>query len=240
MPVISDRKILKRATKRAAGFMAGSRPAVAAKMTAMLPELAGELGDAALLRPRMVHENHDIAENGAKCGAGFIRLANGPHLEIDVELADELSPAKTIVVAAATLGPALEARITALFAERRALRALALEELATAALFELSDQITARIAAMAAAQGLGASDRYAPGDAGLPFTLQPVLHGLAGAERLGITLSGSGMMRPVKSLCFLMAIGEGFAARKPARDCATCRAREHCCYRRGGEEVVAA
>ena len=202
----------------------------------MKERLCSRCGGGGVLAPAMVHETYAVAE----IGADHILLANGKRLDVSPQLAGEIAGAENIVVAAATLGPALEARIAALFAERQALRALTLEELATAALFELSDQVSACIVRMARKLGHGASDRYAPGDDGVPFALQPVLCELAGAGRLGIGLSGSGMMRPVKSLCFLFATGKGLAGRKPVRSCQTCRARERCRYRAAPPRGIAA
>jgi hypothetical protein len=233
---MNDWRILGRAERRASRFMSGSLPASSARMAALLPELTGEIRDEDLLSPAMTYQSFAVAE----IGDGAIRLADGTSLGGLHAISGELAGAEEIIVAAATLGTAIEARIAALFAERRAMRALALEELATASLFELSDQITARIGRLASARGHKLSERYAPGDVGIPFSLQPRFCELAGAADLGITLSASGMMRPVKSLCFLFATGANLNAAKRARSCDTCRARERCRYRRGTQEGVAA
>lgn len=236
MPVMNDWRILDRAGRRAARFMSSSLPASSARMAALLPELAGEIREEGLLSPAMTFESFAVAGTGG----GVLRLADGTELGGLSALAGEFDGAEEIVIAAATLGPAIETRIAALFAERRAMRALALEELATAALFELSDQIASRITRLATAKGHALSERYAPGDLGVPFSMQPKLCELAGAAELGITLSSSGMMRPVKSLCFLFASGADLAAPRQTRSCETCRARERCRYRRQAEEGVAA
>lgn len=236
MPVINDWRILERARRRASRFMSGSLPASSARMAALLPELAGEIRDEGLFSPAMTYQSFAVAG----IGGGAIRLSDGSTLSGLSAITGELAGAEEIIVGAATLGPVIEERISALFAERRAMRALALEELATAALFELSDQIATRIGRLAKAKGHGLSERYAPGDLGVPFSLQPKLCELAGAANLGITLSSSGMMRPVKSLCFLFASGTNLAAAKRTRSCDTCRARERCRYRRGAREGVAA
>ena len=81
-----------------------------------------------------------------------------------------------------TLGPALEQRASALFAERRMSLALALDKLGNELLFALSRRVQDRIVIEARNAGLTAAGELRAGDPGLPLSAQSAVHRLAGAE----------------------------------------------------------
>lgn len=147
-----------------------------------------------------------------------------------------LFPCVTSVAAAAcTLGPALEARVASLFASRQRVSgeharvmAIALDELASERLFRLCDQLHARIARAAKREGLRAGLPEHPGDPGVALDVQAEVLALAGIEPGAITANSSGMLRPVKSLSFLTALGAGLAHRDSTPRCARCASRERC------------
>ena len=81
--------------------------------------------------------------------------------------------------------------------------------------------------------GMYLTDRFSPGYGDLPLTVQPTLMALAGAERLGVTLTDSLLMNPQKSVTALIGIAD---KPQPARirGCRFCAMKDHCQYRKGG------
>lgn len=81
--------------------------------------------------------------------------------------------------------------------------------------------------------GMYLTDRFSPGYGDLPLDTQPRLMALAGAQRIGVTLTDSLLMNPQKSVTAIA----GIAARpQPARirGCAHCTMNKTCQYRKGG------
>ena len=78
------------------------------------------------------------------------------------------------------------------------------------------------------------TDRFSPGYGDLPLALQPQLCAALDAERrLGITVSRSLLMNPVKSVTAVIGLSD---SPRPARvrGCAYCNLRETCTIRKGG------
>ena len=99
-----------------------------------------------------------------------------------VRLVPETGQLTAVAVGVCTLGPALEQRATALFAERRMSLALALDELGNGILFALSRRVQDRIVIEARKQQLTAAGELRAGDPGLPLQAQAAVQRLAGAE----------------------------------------------------------
>jgi hypothetical protein len=132
-----------------------------------------------------------------------------------------------VAAAACTLGPRLERRVAALFHARRRLLALELDAIGTERLFALADRLAARIRRAAGRAGLRASATLHPGDAGMSLGEQQAVLALAGTGAQGIGTTAAGMLRPVKSLAFVVALGRGVPAAAGAR-CDRCGARDRC------------
>ncbi|NQV55389.1 MAG: hypothetical protein HQ503_05980, partial [Rhodospirillales bacterium] len=145
-----------------------------------------------------------------------------------------------IVVAVATLGPDLEEEVANFFKLKKAVNALALEEIAVAAMFELNNLIAAHMAEIAGAKGRKASSPLYPGNDGFAFSEQSVIYELAGGASAGIKLSGSGMLSPVKSASMVFAIGKTAPVWDRNEDCGTCKARELCRFRNREDTSIAA
>ena len=135
-----------------------------------------------------------------------------------------------VATAACSLGPRLERRVAALFHARRRLLALELDAIGTERLFALADRLAARIRRAARRAGLRASAALHPGDAGMSLGEQRSVLELAGAGAQAIGMTAAGMLRPVKSLAFVVALGRDLPASAGAR-CDRCAARDRCCIR---------
>jgi hypothetical protein len=143
-------------------------------------------------------------------------------------LAAEIGELKAVAAAACTLGSAVQERISALFAMRRRSLALALDTVANELLFRLADRASATIRRDARRAGLGIGIEASPGDAGMPLEQQARVLALADAARIGIHSTGAGMLSPMKSLSFLVALGPNLRRRAAPGRCNCCPSRDRC------------
>lgn len=117
---------------------------------------------------------------------------------------DGLCESKTRRRAAAvcTLGPGLEEEVKRLNNAGDPVSGLFLDAAGVALLEALAGRAMAHLGDAARQEGLYAGDRYGPGYRGMPITDQPLLFAQLDAARIGVRLTESGMMQPVKSLSF--------------------------------------
>ena len=114
---------------------------------------------------------------------------------------------------AATLGPAVDAWIESLAAADEMARTLLADAWASAAAIQLGLDMEALMGRRLRAAGLVPGRRCAPGYGDWELSAQqPILRHLE-AGRIGITLSGDGMMAPLKSVSGVVG-GPSFSARK--------------------------
>ena len=157
-----------------------------------------------------------------------------------VDLGDEVlhvpqllldSPRLTAVgVAVCTLGAALEDRVEALFARRKRLVAFELDRLGNDLLAHYQGLAAARMKGLARRRGLCTGIELSPGDDGFSLDQQDVLVRLAEGFRHGISVTRTGMLRPAKSLSFVIAFGPGLEKPRLSR-CERCASRERCRHR---------
>ncbi len=142
-----------------------------------------------------------------------------------------------VAVGVCTLGPALEQRATALFAERRMSLALALDELGNGALFALSRRVQDRIVVEARRQQLTAAGELRAGDPGLPLQAQAAVQRLARAESIGVTVTRGQVLHPLKSISMVLGIGIDLPPARWSR-CDDCPSAPKC--RMSGRDAAAA
>jgi hypothetical protein len=162
-----------------------------------------------------------------------VRSAQGPRFDLG-ECSLEISGfaafsggIASIAAGACSLGPDLERRVASLFRARRRLLALELDQLGTEHLFAIADRLVARIRDDARRAGLRAGAELNPGDEGLALGAQHAVLALAGAGPQVIAVTPSGMLCPVKSLTFVVALGCALPESSEAR-CDRCSARDRC------------
>jgi len=124
-----------------------------------------------------------------------------------MRLVPESGQLTAVAAAICTLGPALEQRITALFAERRTSLALALDGLGNELLFALSRRLQDRVVTEARKAQLTAAGELRPGDPGLSLKAQPVVLRLAGADTIGVRVTQGQLLHPLKSMSMVLGIG---------------------------------
>lgn len=82
--------------------------------------------------------------------------------------------------------------------------------------------------------GMYLTDRFSPGYGDLPMDVQPALAAMAGAGRIGVTVTDSMLMNPQKSVTAIVGIAD---TPQPARvqGCAYCALNKTCQYRKAGK-----
>jgi hypothetical protein len=195
-----------------------ARPALRA-MAAAMTERARPM-----LVPVVACEIFDIAE------VRHERLVISPRVSLkSAALAQALGGAKQIAVAVCTIGPQLEEAVHAMFAAGEVAEATVLDGVGSAAVEELSQRACRMFEDMARERGWTTSIPFSPGEPDWPLEAQRDVLDLVGAEQIGVTLSDSYLMRPLKSLSLVVGMGEKLST--GSSPCEFCSLNEVCRYR---------
>ncbi len=119
-------------------------------------------------------------------------------------LARLLCQAERVTIMAVTAGAALDLETSALSAAGRMAEAAALDALGSDAVEQAANDLCDRLAGDAAATGYRLTRRFSPGYGDLGLDLQPALIDASGAAAIGITVSSSMMLRPMKSITAIL------------------------------------
>lgn len=136
------------------------------------------------------------------------------------------------VLLACTLGARFDAKLLAIQARDMA-KAVIYDALGSAFVEAGCDQAERDIAARF--PDLFLTDRFSPGYGDLPLDIQPALcAALDAGRRLGVTVTPSLLMNPVKSVTAVIGLSD---APQPARvrGCGACNLRETCQFRKEGK-----
>ena len=142
-----------------------------------------------------------------------------------------LAGCKQAALLACTLGARFDAKLLALQARDMA-KAVICDALGSAFVEAGCDQAEREIAGRF--PGMYLTDRFSPGYGDLPLALQPQLcAALDAGRRLGLTVSQSLLLNPVKSVTAVIGLSD---TPQPARirGCVHCNLRETCTIREGG------
>jgi hypothetical protein len=126
-----------------------------------------------------------------------------------------------------TLGQGIERRVSALFAQRRISLALALDTLGNQMLMEASRRLQDRILAEVTRRGLDMAGELRAGDPGLALEAQPAVLRLADAGQIGVSLTGTLALDPLKSTSLVLGVGRDLPPARWSR-CDDCRSRAKC------------
>lgn len=224
MPVITGIDVL-REVERARVPAATARRA---RLVELRAEAMGMVRDELLVDPRaswrIVALEGEPGQTGTLCTDGLYLEA--PWL---IPASGQLT---ALGCAVATIGDALEQRVGALFAERRASLAMALDALGNELLFALSRRVQDRLLADVKRQGLTMAGELRAGDPGLPLQSQQTVLALAGGDAIGVTLTRTLMMNPSKSTSIVHGVGLALPAATWSR-CEHCRSRDRCAVAQG-------
>lgn len=132
---------------------------------------------------------------------------------------------------ACTLGPLLGQRSTALFAEKRAALAVALDEVGNEMLFALGRRLQDRLLADTLKKRLSMAGELHAGDPGLDLAAQAAVLRLAEGDKIGIGLHRGHLLTPLKSGSVVFGIGKNLPAVSWSR-CDHCPSKAKCSYGR--------
>lgn len=203
------------------------------------PELAATCSPDALDAATDAVENRSAASCvEAECGKGLVpRVAlEGCDLVLEGNsIAEHLRGAYKVALMACTLGAVSER-------EMRKHEAISVADgvmfgACCSALVEAAANVTEDlIVRFAKDTGLTTNWRFSPGYGDLPLTAQPAfLRALDASRRLGISVTSTNMLVPVKSVTAVLGLFEKSADGGEARDaCAICRLRDGCELRKRG------
>jgi hypothetical protein len=138
--------------------------------------------------------------------------------------------AKELAVIIGTIGPKLEKQASEYTAKGQALRGMLLDGIGSAAVDKLIPEVLKAIAAQAASRGYQTSSPVNPGMPGFPMAEQPNLLELAKADKIGVSLTPSGILVPRKSVSMVIGIGPRMTRWTQTEVCARCSLRESCPY----------
>jgi hypothetical protein len=225
MPIIRDFDLSLDADKVLWGQ--GANPAAIRARRPALADLAGEViaEGSPLLEPALLYQRFPVTgirhERLELAGGGSL---SGP------AIGSHLGAAREVIVAVCTVGSALTARASEVF-ESNPVRGLALDGLASAAAEAVAEAACRHFEGIAAAEGLAASIPLNPGMTGWPLLeAQEQVFSLLPAGEIGVTLSPSGVMEPLKSVSLVVGLGRA-GELMGGRTCDFCTMRETCRYK---------
>ncbi len=170
-------------------------------------------------------------------GAEGDRLRAGGRSLQAARLLPESGTLTALGCVAATIGPALEHRVRALFGERKISLALALDDLGNELLMDVSRRAGDKLAAAAEKRRLSVAGELRPGDPGMPLSDQSALLELAHAASIGVAVSPGGALVPLKSSSAVYGVGAGLPAVRWSR-CDDCPSKPRCKRARAAAEAT--
>lgn len=189
-------------------------------------ELLEEISKLCLLEPLLAYETYIVV--GLKGGRLYIGGNSTLHGSL---LQSAMGGAKRIAAAVCTIGPKLEKKSKSYITGGELLKGLLLDGIGSTALDSLRQEACRIIALDAGSEGYQAGSPISPGVASFPLSEQQQVLNLAHAERIGISLTSSGVMRPIKSCSMVIGLGQKMKTWSAAQACAHCPMHRTCRYR---------
>jgi hypothetical protein len=152
------------------------------------------------------------------------RIGGGPVVEVT-------GGAEELIVAVCTIGPALDERIRQYAQDNEMVTMIFLDEMASWGVDQVRQQLCSLFDDEMAARGWRTSAPLSPGESAWSVEDQPVLFRLLDVGKIGVTLTESKIMRPLKSLSMIMGTGSQPMGVEDASNCDFCSMRERCRYR---------
>jgi hypothetical protein len=187
-------------------------------------EALAEIGD--LVAPAACWDRYPVVEirHDKLVLAGGARLGGGPVVSV-------AGGASELIVAVCTAGQAVSDRANALQRDGQRFKSLILNDLGSWAVDLMRQQLCRMFEDQAKAQGLRISAALSPGESEWSVKDQEVIFALLDAGQIGVTLSPSMVMSPLKSLSLILGTGTQPMGVEGASNCDFCTMRERCRYR---------
>jgi cobalamin-dependent methionine synthase I len=131
-----------------------------------------------------------------------------------------------------TVGASISERVDAYSQEKDLFRGMMLSDLASYAVDLVRQELCEQIEDEAKAKGLHVSTPLSPGESEWPVSEQATIFSLLDAAQIGVTLTPSMVMRPLKSLSLIMGVGSRPMGSEGGSNCDFCTIRDRCSHRR--------
>lgn len=191
----------------------------------LINEQLVEVESSHLLEPAIAYEIYPVTEiNKQRLSLAGIEL-HGSLFASVIPSAEELA------VVLCTIGPKLESRVTEYLGKGEPLRGMLLDGIGSAAVDSLAQEACRVITKAASSHQQQASSPFSPGMPDFHITEQKQLFRLIPAKQIGVSLSASGVMVPLKSVSMVIGIGQGMLVRTQAEVCRLCNLSRTCHYR---------
>ncbi|SKC40883.1 vitamin B12 dependent-methionine synthase activation domain-containing protein [Maledivibacter halophilus] len=144
-----------------------------------------------------------------------------------------LEKSKKCAIMAVTLGSEVDKRIK-YYSKMDLTKSIILDACSTAAIEALCDRVEALIKRISINNGFYTTKRYSPGYGDFPIEIQPRILNLLDAQKhIGLTVTGSYILIPRKSVTALIGIGEEFQSKKVG--CKDCNLYNNCLFVKKGD-----
>jgi hypothetical protein len=201
MPILQDLRVkfdMKKIIQRQ-GFQDPAR--IKPEMKELNSRLVEEVQSQELIKPIVVYEVYKILGNEHEK-----IIVEGNINILGTLLPERLTGADRIVVLVSTIGSRLENRVKEYTANKETFKGMMLDGIGSSAMHSMTQDVCALISKKMETEGYKTSPAFLPGMAGFPLTEQVSLLSLVKAERIGVTLSSSGIMIPRKSTSRVIGI----------------------------------
>lgn len=190
------------------------------ELTALLEEALAEVTP--LLSGKVCWAEYPLQQQGDMLDLGFTRTQS-------TALQRNLAGCQQIVVFAATLGLGFD-RLLARYGKLSPAKALLLQAIGAERIEGLCDVFCDKIHAEAREIGLSPAPRFSPGYGDFPLSVQAdIFRALDCPRKIGLTLNGSLLMSPSKSVTAILGLGQPKCTH--AALCVQC-GKTDCIYRR--------
>jgi hypothetical protein len=156
---------------------------------------------------------------------------DGIRFQVGKIIGEVLKDAEAFAFFVATAGPGPETLARQLLAKGDYLDGMIVDLIASGIVESVADQVHERIRAEAGYKGMKVTNRYSPGYCSWNVEEQQKLFGLLPMGCCGITLSGSSLMSPIKSVSGVIGIGPDVTYQ--ASSCTICPMK-NCAFRKPG------
>ncbi len=168
-----------------------------------------------------------------------LREANDLVRDTDYDLPMPIREAAMFAFGLCTVGEAIEEESSRLQYAGNLLDGMIIDAIGSAAVSELAERLGYRVFAIAAGRGLSASRAFSPGAGASKWSIgnQPLIFANLPADQIGVGFTKTLLMRPKKSLSFIIGVDQQIPQAPAPFSCRGC-ARTDCLYRHEPTEVV--
>lgn len=151
------------------------------------------------------------------------RIGNGPVTTV-------MGGAEQVAIGVCTIGPRLPERVREHKDGGDALRSMLLDQLGTLAVAQLSQLFYQQLREDASCQGWQISTYLSPGESEWSVRDQAVIFDLVDAAQIGVSLTETMLMKPIKSVSLMAGIGPRPMGVPGATHCDYCTMADRCPY----------